>query len=143
MPEVCGEAAKTEEEDEQIKVLAKREEQYRNLVRFARIPPKWQGITFDNSDMTLNPKALKIARQYAEGFTKQSPSLVLYSPGNGTGKTHTAICVANYVLHALRYSVLFMKARDLMLDIRRTFSDREEAEADILDKVLSPQLLNT
>jgi DNA replication protein DnaC len=38
--------------------------------------------------------------------------------------------------------VLFKKARDLMLEIRRTFSDRGEmTEADILDKVLSVQLL--
>ncbi|GAI81465.1 unnamed protein product, partial [marine sediment metagenome] len=64
------------------------------------------------------------------------------SPGNGTGKTRLAVCVANYILHEKRLPVLFKKARDLMLDIRRTFSDRGDmTEADILDKVLSVRLL--
>ena len=37
---------------------------------------------------------------------------------------------------------MFKKARDLMLDIRRTLSDRDDmTEADILDRVLSVNLL--
>ena len=115
---------------------------YRDMVALARIPPKWKETTFESSNPNLNPLAFKIAKRYAEKFSAQPSSLVFYSPGNGTGKTHLAACIANHVLHQLRYPVLFKKARDLMLDIRRTFSDRGDAtEADILDRVLSVRLL--
>jgi DNA replication protein DnaC len=115
---------------------------YREMIVLARIPPKWRETTFANSNPDLNPRAFKIAKQYAEKFSKQSPSLIFYSPGNGTGKTHLVACIANYALHELRVPVIFKKARDLMLDIRRTFSDRGDlTEADILDRVLSVQLL--
>ena len=112
------------------------------MITFAQIPPKWREVTFDNSKAELNPKAFKAAKRYAEKFSTQSPSLVFYSLGNGTGKTHLAACIANYVLHEKRLPILFKKARDLMLDIRRTFSDRGDmTEADILDRVLSVRLL--
>jgi DNA replication protein DnaC len=108
----------------------------------ARIPPKWQETTFSSSRAELNPRAFKAAKRYAESFSVPSPSLVFYSEGNGTGKTHLAACIANHVLHEKRQPVLLEKARDLMLDIRRTFSDRGElSEADVLDRVLSVRLL--
>ena len=130
-----------EEEREREAQEAAQESRYHSLIALAQIPPKWKEVTFDNSDPSLKPKAFKIAKRYAENFRAQSPSLVFYSPGNGTGKTHLAACIASYVLHQKRMSVLFKKARDLMLDIRRTFSERGETEANILDKVLSVQLL--
>ena len=112
------------------------------MVALAGVPPKWKETTFSSSNPRLNPQAFKIAKRYAEEFSIQSPSLVFYSLGNGTGKTHLAACITNYVLHEKKLPVLFKKARDLMLDIRRTFSDRGDmTEADILDRVLSVQLL--
>lgn len=133
---------KREEEREQLAQKELEESRYREMVALARIPPKWKGVTFDNSNPDLNPRAFKIARRYAERFNAQSPSLVFYSPGNGTGKTHLVACIANHVLYEKRLPILFKKARDLMLEIRRTFSDRGElTEADILDRVLSVRLL--
>lgn len=112
------------------------------MIALASIPPKWKEVTFGNSNPDLNPRAFKIAKRYAEKFNTQSPSVVFYSPGNGTGKTHLVACIANYVLHEKRLPILFKKARDLMLEIRRTFSDRGDlTEADILNKVLSVPLL--
>ena len=143
---ICkGCAEKRDEHQEELERLAQeqaKEQRYRELIRLANIPPKWKGVTFDNSDPDLNPRAFKLAKRYAEKFNAQSPSLVFYSPGNGTGKTHLVACIANHILHEKRLPILFKKARDLMLDIRRTFSDRGElTEADILDRVLSVQLL--
>lgn len=134
--------AALEEADRLTKEAAIAQEKYRELIVQAKIPPKWRQTTFASSKPELNPLALKVAKRYAEKFSSQSPSLVFYSPGNGTGKTHLAACIANHVLHEKRLPVLFKKARDLMLDIRRTFSDRGDmTEADILDRVLSMQLL--
>lgn len=141
-PKCAAERARRQEEAERLATEAQEQARYRELVAFAGIPPKWKGVTFSNSNPDLNPRAFKMAKRYAENFTADSPSLVFYSPGNGTGKTHLAACVANYILHEKRLPVLFKKARDLMLDIRRTFSDRGDmTEADILDRVLSVRLL--
>lgn len=136
------EKAKQEEEREEAARQAEAESRYRQLIAMAQIPPKWREVTFDNSNPNLYPRQFKIAKRYAERFTAQSPSLAFYSEGNGTGKTRMAACIANYVLHEKKMPIIFKKARDLMLGIRRTFSDRGEmTEADILDKVLSVQLL--
>lgn len=138
----CAEEKTKElEEKEQIALRMLEESRYQQMVRIARIPPKWRDVTFENSNPGLNPGMFKLAKKYAEKFTTKSQGLVLYSPGNGTGKTHLAACIANYVLHELRQSVMFEKARDLMLDIRRTFSDKDDTEADVLDRVLSVGLL--
>jgi DNA replication protein DnaC len=130
-----------DEEDRKIMALAEKEARYQTLIKQACLPPAWQTVRFENSDGTLYPHAFKRIKGYAEKFTVKSPSLVLYSPDKGTGKTHMAACIVNQVLHQYRYPVMFKKARDLMLDIRRTFSDRGDTEADILDRVLSVNLL--
>lgn len=130
-----------EEEQNSIKVAMAEEAIYQRRIVFARIPPLWQGSNFGNSDSTLYPKTFKRIEAYAERFTAGAPSLVLYSLERGRGKTHMAACIANYALHQLRCQVLFMKARDLMIDIRRTFSDQGDTEAGILDRVSSTKLL--
>jgi DNA replication protein DnaC len=139
----CGlEREKEQEEAERAAQEALKEAKYREMIALAQIPPKWKEVSFDNSDPSLSPKAFKIAKRYADKFTLKSPSLVFYSPGAGTGKTHLVICIANHVLYQKRIPVLFKKARDLMLEMRRTFSDRGGiTEADILDRVLSVPLL--
>lgn len=118
------------------------EARYRELVARAGIPKLWREVTFENSDPNIRKAAFKVARRYAENFNSESGTLVFYSKGYGCGKTHLAACIANHVLHQIERPVLFKKARDLLLDIRRTFSDRgTETEADILQQVLSVELL--
>ena len=138
----CG--TKREEREQAAEKLAqeqKEEQRYQDLIRLANIPPRWREVTFDTLDPNIQPVAQRLAKEYAAGFSKQSLSLVFYSPGNGTGKTTLAACIINYVLHELRCPVMFAKARDVMLDIRKTFSDRYETEAEILDKVSYVDLL--
>jgi DNA replication protein DnaC len=116
----------------------------RDMVRMAAMPPKWQNVTFENSDPKRHNNylsAFNFAKQYAENFTTNSHSLMIYSPQPGTGKTHLLACIANHILHVKKQGVLFQKARDLLLDIKRTYSSREDTEADILDRVLSVPLL--
>lgn len=137
-----GDKIAEEEEKQRQTEAATAEARYRELVAQARIPKLWREVTFENSDPNLKKAAFKVARRYAENFSAESGTLVFYSEGYGTGKTHLAACVANHVLHHLRRPVLFKKARDLLLEIRRTFSETgTETEAGILDQVLSVGLL--
>lgn len=131
-----------EEEDRRAQETALAEARYRELVARAAIPKLWQNVTFESSDPKLKKGAFKAARRYAENFSAESGTLVFYSKGYGCGKTHLAACIANYVLHHYHQPVLFKKARDLLLEIRRTFSERgSETEVDILNRVLSVELL--
>jgi DNA replication protein DnaC len=141
--ETCSKArAVQEEQDRYAQQLALAEVRYRQLVAGAKIPKVWRDVTFENSDPAIRRGPFKIARKYAESFNAESGTLVFYSAGYGCGKTHLAVCIGNYVLHRLRRPVLFRKARDLLLEIRRTFSEKgTETEADILDHVLSVELL--
>lgn len=118
------------------------ESRYRGMIARCGIPKLWRDVSFEKSDPSSKKGAFKAARRYAENFTTDSGTLVLYSRGYGCGKTHLAACIANHILHQLRRPVLFKKARDLLLEIRRTFSERGlETEADILAQVLSAELL--
>ena len=142
---ICPKCGKEREEREQALEKQARqqaeEQRYRELIRLANIPPRWREVRFDTLDPKIQPVAQRLAREYAVGFNKDSPSLVFYSPGNGTGKTTLVAAIANHILHELRVPVMFAKARDIMLDIRKTFSDRYETEAEILDKISYVALL--
>jgi DNA replication protein DnaC len=141
----CDDCAEVKAMKDEMDRLAREEAyieaKYREMVADAKMPKKWQPVTFANSDPNLNEVAFQIARNYAESFNIESRTLVLYSSGFGCGKTHLAACIANHVLHELRRPVIFEKARDLLLNIRRTFSDPDNSEADILDQVLPVDLM--
>jgi len=132
------------EHQEEIEKESRRQEEenhMRDLVRLGNLPPKWRDVRFDNTDPKKQPGAFRFLKRYAEGFTTASPSLILYSPGNGTGKSHLAACVVNYVLHEKRIPVRWEKARDVMLELRRTFSDIGLSEASVLDRISYVKLL--
>jgi len=138
----CAETKMADEEQELREAEARLiEAQYQELVAMASIPKLWQKVSFESSNPDLRKMAFKVARRYAENFSAEAGTLVFYSRGYGCGKTHLAVCIANHVLHRLRRPVLFKKARDLLLEIRRTFSERGDTELDILNRVLSVELL--
>jgi len=142
--EPCAETARKEDEaDQQAYELKVATIQQQNKIFQAKIPEFWRDTTFESSDASINRVAFNKCRRYAEIFDpRKSPSLYLFSLKYGTGKTHLAACIANYVLHEKGYSVRYQKARDLLLDIRRTYSDSGDLdEAELLDRVLSFDLL--
>lgn len=94
---------------------AKRKERERleaeeeNRLRLTDLREKWRrscGIpqwmvtkTFANFEVALQKAAYKATYDYASGLNLEKPvgypSLILYSAGNGVGKTHLAIAIAN------------------------------------------------
>jgi len=117
------------------------EARMRKLVWGANLPPKWRDVRFENTDPQKQPGAFKVAKKYAEAFSMESPSLIFYSQGNGTGKSHLAACILNHVLYEKKVPVRWEKARDVMLELRRTFSDGELSEASVLDRISYAKLL--
>jgi DNA replication protein DnaC len=129
-----------ERQQEEREAAASRQ---RERIFQAKIPELWRNTTFETSDPAINRVAFNRCWEYAETFDpRKSNSLYLFSLKYGTGKTHLAACIANYVLHEKKFNVRYQKARDLLLDIRRTYSDRGDLdEAGLLDRVLSFDLL--
>lgn len=139
----CGQKREAErEEEERRRAAAEQAERDAKRIAAATIPLRWKTIGFSNSKSTVNAGAFRQCQKYAEEFSPQSGSLYLWSHKYGTGKTHLAICIANYLLYEKRLRVRFQKARDLLLDIKHTYSgESKEDETMILRSVLNYDLL--
>jgi len=143
---ICNDCAlKREEENAQAEFRAKQaaeEAQQKELIRQAHIPEMWKNTRFENSDTDIHPEIFTRAREYASNFTLRSPSLLFYSGNVGTGKTHLAVMIANHILHEKRISVLYLKARDLLINLRGLYAPNAEmTESDYLERVARVPLL--
>lgn len=142
--DACVEKARTEEDArEQRRAAALAEQLQTERVKRAHIPFDWQKKTFASSNPKIHPVALKSCLSYAVQFKiRESPSLIIYSPIIGSGKTHLAACVANYLLHERHIDVRFEKARDVLLQLKRTFDrSSRESEEDVLTRIVSFDVL--
>ena len=103
---------------------------------------KFLSCRFKNSD-NKNPSIFKKILNYANCATSNEfdgKSLVLWSDGYGTGKTHFAANIINYIidnwpvgyLGNLREStpVLFTTGAGILGDIRASYDDREKENED-------------
>lgn len=126
-----------QEERDRKKAEARRLE----LIQLAHIPPKWVDTRFSNSNSKLYVKSFNFCKKWAETFSMRSPSLILFSEGNRVGKSHMAACILSHVLLEKKIPVRWEKARDLLLELRRTFNVQGESEADVLARISSVKLL--
>ena len=141
--EECVRKSQLEEEARiQAEALIVAEREQRERVRRARIPLDFQNVRFENSNPRLHPKALHQCKNYAKEFNASSPSLIIYSEVFGAGKTHLAACIANYLLHERHMDIRFVKARDILLEIRSTYvRGARQDENDVLNRMLSATVL--
>ena len=133
-----------EETRVQAEALLEAEKAQRERIKRAHIPLNLKGepMTFDNSDKKIHPAAFHSCKQYATEFKTTSPSLIIHSEVFGSGKTHLAGCIANYLLYERRVDVRFARAFDIIQEIRGTFNrGSREDEDDVLKRILSPTLL--
>ncbi len=140
-PDCCRKYQEEHARDEEFERLRLKAEADKKRIRAARIPPVWQDLTFENSDPKINTAQMEASREYATHFDSSSSGLVIYSEGVGNGKTHLAICIGNYILKVLGKRVLFKPARDLLMELRQTFTSFETAEIDRLREFLNVDLL--
>jgi DNA replication protein DnaC len=143
---MCDECIKkadlAEEARVQAEALLASEKAQRERVMRARIPLDWKNKMFSNSNHKIHPGAFEACENYANQFNPSSQSLIIYSDVLGSGKTHLAACIANYLLREKHMNLRFIKARDILLEIRGTF-DRgsREGEDDVLNRLLNFPLL--
>jgi DNA replication protein DnaC len=143
---ICDACIKKAELTEDLRVQAEAvmeaEKAQRERVKAAHIPADFQNVSFDTSNSKIHPAALAACQHYAMEFKGSSPSLILYSEVFGSGKTHLAACIANYLLNTRHINVRFARAFDIIQEIRGTFNrGTREDEDDVLKRILSPTLL--
>ena len=150
----CPECSRiaTEERRRQEDIRAKKaqatwnEEQVRERFKNACIPPRFQGRTFDNykSDgIPARVKAEKIARSYAERFDERLAAgggLVMCGKP-GTGKTHLAAAIANYII-PLGHTAVFRTVLQAVRSVKETYSrDSPIKESEAIEGLTYPRLL--
>lgn len=137
--------AKREAEEAASKLMTER---YEMSVRLgsALIPTRFQGKTFDGyqAEIPEQANALAKCRSYAESFEDHRKAgrcmLLLGKPG--TGKTHLAVAIANYIMTESRRSAAYRTLGGVLHDIRETFHDGSSTnESWILNGLVTPDLL--
>jgi DNA replication protein DnaC len=113
------------------------------LIERAHIPQRYQDCSFDNfkpSDPSQTD-ALKISKKFAANYPDQNVGLLLIGPC-GVGKTHLAVAMIRELIVGKGAACLFYDFRDLLRDIRSTFSpDSDLQESDVLAPVFDSRVL--
>ncbi|GLC88672.1 hypothetical protein LYSBPC_17990 [Lysinibacillus piscis] len=86
------------------------------------------------TDATL---ALKIAMNFIKGYEEieKGKGLYFYSTTKGAGKTRLACGIGNALMSMYNKTVVYMKADDLFLQIRKTYKDSSETTEDEILKI--------
>jgi len=141
-------------EDQREKDRLEREEQAKGLAALriermlggAMIPPRFKGKTFDSftAEGDKQRKVLSVCQAYAENFHKNHAdgrSLLLL--GNvGTGKTHLAAAIADYVIRNYGFNALYRTVYGILQHVKGSFDrEAEYNESEAFQAFIDPELL--
>lgn len=140
------------EESERMSVERKRAREEANQRRMeektgaARIPKRFQGKTFVDyiAETPQQQKALEACTSYAHNFADNlAAGRCLILSGNvGTGKTHLAAAIADYIVRETEYTAVFRSLHSILQSIKATYgSSSKLTESDVLEIFTSPDLL--
>lgn len=102
---------------------------------------RFRECSFDNFDKSYEETAYKTALSFAKNFPENDGSgLILVGPA-GTGKTHLAAAISNYLVKDLYVPVCFWNYSEALDSIRRSFRDNSGSAEDIIQKMIDSPLL--
>jgi DNA replication protein DnaC len=143
----CSEEQKAESEQrERAQEEQKRQIRLRQKLGAAAVPRRFESKCFSQyvTDTPEKKAALEKCRAYADNFRENhrvGRNLILIgSPG--TGKTHLAAALANYLTHETNYTAAYRTIGGVLQSIKETYnSDGRETEGSIIAGLKSVDLL--
>ncbi len=130
---------------EQIKWEENRKIEIRNLLGSSNLGRRFKDRTFktfitDNTNRAAYNKAIKFSETFEE--TKTTGRGIFFTGSVGTGKTHLAAAIANYLINEKMIPVKFGNISTLLSEVRDTYnSESEKTEADVIKVLSNVQLL--
>ena len=112
----------------------------------ARIPKRFQGKTFADyiAETPQQQKALEACTSYAHDFADNlvAGRCLILSGNVGTGKTHLAAAIADYIVRETEYTAVFRSLHSILQSIKATYSSNSEfTESDVLEMFTGTDLL--
>lgn len=112
----------------------------------ARIPKRFQNKTFADyiAETPQQQRALEACRDYAHNFSDNlAAGRCLILSGNvGTGKTHLAAAIADYIVRETEYTAVFRSLYSILQAIKSTYGgDTGFTESEVMQLFTSPDLL--
>lgn len=146
----CPQCVKVREEqdqaDKQRKLAAEQKRAFETRMGSALIPLRFTSKSFDDyrADGDGQRRALYMCQSYAENFAehfREGRSLIL-SGKVGTGKTHLACAVANYLASEGIYMPLYRTVSGLLQYIKGSYDNRSGySESQAFAALVTPHLL--
>jgi len=141
----CPECVEEFEDKYEAEEITPEKEILNSTLRSAKIPERFKLCTLANykAENEGQKKALEISKKYYNNFEniKESGSSLFYCGSYGTGKTHLAIAILADLIHTGKVSGMYTTTMRMLRDIRRSYSDKNLSEQDIIDKYVRCDLL--
>lgn len=102
---------------------------------------RFQSCCFDNFEQEYMPKAYEMALKFAKNFIHNDGNGLILTGDVGTGKTHLAAAIANYITEEYAITVEFVSFVNMLADIRAAFSNNTGNDAVIESKLCKAPLL--
>ena len=129
VPSLCQCEKEKREQEEELERKRKRMERVQSLKKNSLMDTKFASCSFDTVAVTdENRRQIKVCKRYAEKFDdmlKRNQGLLLYGDV-GTGKTHFACCIGNYLMENL--TTVFATSLIKILQKAKSFRDAEDEE---------------
>jgi len=117
-------------------------EKAQRLIENSNLGKRFKERTFDTFDQSRCKTAYETALKYAREFDSNEGQGILFTGTYGTGKTHLAAAITNYIISEFGISVKFGTFIDLLANIKASFSkDCVTSEEDLVNAMMNIDLL--
>lgn len=109
----------------------------KDLLEQSNLGRRFKERTFENFKPVDFPAAFKTAVDYATGFEKNTGQGLIFTGTPGTGKTHLAAAITNYIIAEFGIPVKFGSFISILDDVKKSFKTDDE----VIEKLLEVPLL--
>jgi len=124
-----------------------RKERIENNLSKSMIPPRFKNknfAAFETDQNSRKEKILNICKNYAQNFAsiRQKGTSLILTGNTGTGKTHLACSIAEYIMENHNLTALFLRASQATRTVKETYSKHsDQTEKAAIESFLMPDLL--